>query len=256
MRDAADDPTRAGLPRHVAIIMDGNGRWATQRGLSRVQGHRRGKESVREIVETAREIGIEVLTLYAFSTENWERPEREVGALMNLLRRYVRSELGKMMRHGIRLRAIGNLRRLPKDVLADLRSAEHTTRANTGMTVQLAVSYGAREEIVQAVRRIARGVRDGELAPEDIDEDTVSDALMTAGLPDPDLLIRTSGEMRISNFLLWQIAYSEIYVTDKLWPEFRRAEFLAALEDYKRRERRFGKTTEQLAEPRQAPARA
>jgi undecaprenyl diphosphate synthase len=153
-----------------------------------------------------------------------------------------------MMRHGIRLRAIGNLRRLPKDVLADLRSAEHTTRSNTGMVVQLAVSYGAREEIVAAVRRIARGVRDGELAPEDIDESTVSGSLMTAGLPDPDLLIRTSGEMRISNFLLWQIAYSEIYVTDRLWPDFRRNEFLAALEDYRRRERRFGRTGEQLAQ--------
>ena len=241
------DPSTAGLPRHVAIIMDGNGRWATQRGLGRVQGHRRGKESVREIVETAREIGIEFLSLYAVSTVNWERPEREVGALMNLLRRYVRSELGKMMRHGIRLRAIGNLRRLPKDVLADLRAAEHTTRTNTGMTVQLAVSYGAREEMVAAVRRIARGVRDGDLAPEDIDEETISSSLMTAGIPDPDLLIRTSGEMRVSNFLLWQIAYSEIYVTDALCPDFRRDQFLAALEEYKRRERRFGKTTAQIA---------
>ena len=241
------DPNRAGLPRHVAIIMDGNGRWATQRGLSRIQGHRRGKESVREIVETAREIGLEVLTLYAFSTENWERPEREVGALMRLLRHYVRSELGKMMRHGIRLRAIGNLRRLPRDVLADLRAAEHTTRGNTGMTVQLAVSYGAREEIVAAARRLARRVRDGAIAPEDIDEDVFSQSLMTAGLPDPDLLIRTSGEMRLSNFLLWQVAYSELYVTDALWPDFRREHFLAALDDFRRRERRFGKTTAQVA---------
>jgi undecaprenyl diphosphate synthase len=241
------DPRRDGLPRHVAIIMDGNGRWATQRGLSRVQGHRRGKESVREIVETAREVGIEVLTLYAFSTENWERPEREVGALMRLLRRYVRSELAKMMRHGIRLRAIGNLRRLPKEVLADLRSAEQQTRGNTAMTVQLAVSYGSREEIVGAARRLARKVRDGAIAPEDIDEESFSEALMTAGLPDPDLLIRTSGEMRLSNFLLWQAAYSELYVTDVLWPDFRRAEFLAALDEYARRERRFGKTAEQLA---------
>jgi undecaprenyl diphosphate synthase len=238
---------RTGLPRHVAIIMDGNGRWATRRGLSRIQGHRRGKDSVKEIVEVAREIGIEVLTLYAFSTENWERPEREVGALMRLLRRYVRSELGRMMKHGIRLRAIGNLRRLPRDVLADLRSAEHTTRNNTSMTVQLAVSYGAREEIVAAARRLARRVRDGEIAPEDIDEDSFSESLMTAGLPDPDLLIRTSGEMRLSNFLLWQVAYSELYVTDALWPDFRRPQFLAALEDYRRRERRFGLTAEQLA---------
>ncbi len=241
------DPNRAGLPRHVAIIMDGNGRWATQRGLSRVQGHRRGKESVREIVETAREIGIEVLTLYAFSTENWERPEREVGALMTLLRRYLRSELGKMMKNGIRLVAIGNLRRLPKDVLADLRAAEHETRRNRDMTVQLAVSYGSREEIVAAARRLARGVRDGEIAPEDIDEALFSRSLMTAGVPDPDLLIRTSGEMRLSNFLLWQVAYTELYVTATLWPDFRRAEFLAALDDYARRERRFGKTGDQMA---------
>ncbi|MFN2426260.1 MAG: isoprenyl transferase [Candidatus Binatia bacterium] len=241
------DPNRAGLPRHVAVIMDGNGRWAMQRGLSRIQGHRRGKESVREIVETAREMGIEFLTLYAFSTENWERPEREVGALMALLRRYVRSELGKMMKNGIRLIAIGNLRRLPREVLADLRAAEHTTRRNTGMTVQLAVSYGAREEIVAAARRLARQVRDGVIAAEDIDEDSFSSALMTAGVPDPDLLIRTSGEMRLSNFLLWQVAYSELYVTDALWPDFRREQFLAALDDYRGRERRFGKTTAQLA---------
>jgi undecaprenyl diphosphate synthase len=231
----------------VAIIMDGNGRWATQRGLTRVQGHRKGKESVREIVETAREIGIEVLTLYAFSTENWERPEREVGALMALLRRYVRSELGKMMKNGIRLVAIGNLRRLPKEVLADLRAAEHQTRRNAGMTVQLAVSYGSREEIVAAARRLARQVRDGQIAAEDIDEDMFASSLMTAGVPDPDLLIRTSGEMRVSNFLLWQIAYSELYVTDVLWPDFRRPEFLAALDDYARRERRFGRTAAQIA---------
>jgi undecaprenyl diphosphate synthase len=238
---------RTGLPRHVAIIMDGNGRWATQRGLTRVQGHRKGKESVREIVETAREIGIEVLTLYAFSTENWERPEREVGALMALLRRYVRSELGKMMKNGIRLVAIGNLRRLPKDVLADLRAAEQQTRRNTGMTVQLAVSYGSREEIVGAARRLARQVRDGQIAAEDIDEDLFSASLMTSGVPDPDLLIRTSGEMRVSNFLLWQIAYSELYVTDVLWPDFRKTQFLAALDEYARRERRFGRTAAQVA---------
>ncbi len=226
--------------------MDGNGRWATQRGLSRVQGHRRGKDSVKEIVETAREIGIEFLTLYAFSTENWERPEREVDVLMRLLRHYLRSEVNKMMRHRIRLRAIGNLRRLPGDVLAEVRAVEQRTRANDGMTVQLAVSYGSREELVFAVRRLARKVRDGALAPENIDESAISDSLMTAGIPDPDLLIRTSGEMRLSNFLLWQVAYTELYVTDVLWPDFRRPQFLAALDDYARRERRFGKTAEQL----------
>lgn len=242
------DPNRPALPRHVAIIMDGNGRWATQRGLSRVHGHRRGKESVREIVEAAREAGLEVLTLYAFSTENWERPEREVGALMGLLRRYLKSELRKMMRHGIRLRAIGNLRRLPKEVLADIREVEHTTRANTAMTVQLAVSYGAREEILAAARRLARRVRDGAMTAEEIDEESFSGSLMTAGLPDPDLLIRTSGEMRLSNFLLWQVAYTELYVTDTLWPDFRREQFHEALLEYGRRERRFGKTTAQVAE--------
>lgn len=241
------DPTRAGLPRHVAIIMDGNGRWATQRGLSRIQGHRRGEESVREIVTVARELGIEVLTLYAFSTENWERPPREVGALMRLLRRYIRSELAKMMRNGIRLRAIGNLRLLPKEVLADLRAAEHETRRNAGMTVQLAVSYGAREEIVAAAKKLARKVRDGVIAAEDIDDELFSSALSTAGLPDPDLLIRTSGEMRLSNFLLWQVAYTELHVTDTLWPDFRREHFFQALDDYRRRERRFGKTTAQVA---------
>lgn len=228
--------------------MDGNGRWATQRGLSRVQGHRRGKDSVKEIVETAREIGVEFLTLYAFSTENWERPEREVEVLMRLLRHYLRSEVDKMMRHGIRLRAIGNLRRLPRDVLAELRAVEQRTRGNDGMTVQLAVSYGSREEIVAAVRRLARKVRDGSLAPEHIDEAAISDSLMTAGIPDPDLLIRTSGEMRLSNFLLWQVAYTELYVTEVLWPDFRRPQFLEALADYKRRERRFGKTGEQLVQ--------
>jgi undecaprenyl diphosphate synthase len=224
----------------VAIIMDGNGRWATRRGMTRVEGHRRGKESVREIVETAREVGLEVLTLYAFSTENWNRPEREVGTLMRLLRRYVRSELGKMMKHGIRLRAIGNLRRLPKDVLADLRAAEHTTRHNEGMTVQLAVSYGAREEIVAAARRLARQVRDGLLAPEDIDEATFADSLMTAGIPDPDMVIRTSGEMRLSNFLLWQAAYSELVFDETYWPDYDREALLRAIGTYCRRERRFG----------------
>jgi undecaprenyl diphosphate synthase len=242
------EPTSpAGLPRHVAIIMDGNGRWATQRGLGRIEGHRRGEKSVREIVTTARELGIQVLTLYAFSTENWERPEREVGALMGLLRRYIRSELRRMMRNGIRLRAIGNLRRLPREVLADLRAAEQATRANTGMVVQLAVSYGAREEMVAAVRRLARRVRDGVMEAEAIDEEAISSSLMTGGLPDPDLLIRTSGEMRLSNFLLWQVAYSELYVTDTLWPDFRREHFEAALAEYQRRERRFGKTSAQVA---------
>ncbi len=235
------------LPRHVAIIMDGNGRWATARGMTRAQGHRQGKESVREIVETAREVGIEFLTLYAFSSENWERPRREVDALMRLLGRYLKSELKKMMRYEIRLRGIGELRKLPRDILTELRSVERTTRNNQRMTVQLAVSYGGRQEIVRAARSLARRVRDGELKPESIDEALFADALMTSGVPDPDLLIRTSGEMRLSNFLLWQLAYTELYVTEVPWPEFRGAEFLKALRHYRRRQRRYGKTAEQIA---------
>ncbi len=226
--------------------MDGNGRWATGKGMDRVQGHRRGKDSVREIVETSREIGIEVLTLYAFSSENWDRPKREVGSLMRLLRRYLKTEINKMMRYEIRLRAIGNLRRLPTEVLQELRAVERRTKDNSRMTVQLAVSYGGREEIVRAARRLAREVRDGELRPEQIDEARLEAALDTAGIPDPDLLIRTSGEMRLSNFLLWQLAYTEIYVTDTLWPDFRRDEYLAALEAYRSRQRRFGRTADQV----------
>jgi len=227
--------------------MDGNGRWATRRGLSRVQGHRRGKESVRAIVEKAREIGIEYLTLYAFSSENWQRPEREVNALMQLLRRYLKSEVAKMMRYGIRLRAIGNLRKLPAQVASELREVERKTARNDRMTVLLAVSYGAREEIAAAARKLARQVRDGTIAPEDIDEERFASALATAGIPDPDLLIRTSGEVRLSNFLLWQLAYTELIVTETLWPDFREKELLAAIEEYQRRQRRFGKTTDQLA---------
>ena len=240
-------PTDPQLPRHVAIIMDGNGRWATRRGLSRIQGHRRGKDSVRVVVEKAREIGIQYLTLYAFSSENWQRPEREVGALMQLLRRYLRSELAKMMRYGIRLRAIGNLRKLPAEVARELREVERKTAQNDRMTVLLAVSYGAREEITAAARKLARQVRDGTLSPEDIGDERFASALATAGIPDPDLLIRTSGEMRLSNFLLWQLAYTELVVTETLWPDFREKELLAAIEEYQRRQRRFGKTTEQVA---------
>ncbi len=236
------------LPRHVAIIMDGNGRWAQARGLSRIQGHRAGKESVREVVETAREIGIEYLTLYAFSSENWQRPRREIDALMRLLRRYLRTEVAKMMRYEIRLRAIGNLRRLPREVVSELRAVEEKTRQNSRMTVLLAVSYGGREEIVQAARKLARRVRDGTLDPTDIDENAFDESMMTAGVPDPDLLIRTSGEMRLSNFLLWQLAYAELYMTDTLWPDFRRDQFIEAVEHYKQRQRRFGKTGAQIAQ--------
>ncbi len=238
------------LPRHVAIIMDGNGRWATQRGLHRVAGHRRGKESVRAVVETARRLGIPYLSLYAFSTENWQRPKDEVSALMKFLRHYLLVELKRLMRHGIRLLAIGNLRRLPREVQSALREARECTRHNTGMTVILAVSYGGREELTEAVREIARRVQRAEIAPEDVDQDLVAAHLGTAGIPDPDLLIRTSGELRISNFLLWQIAYTEIYVTDTLWPDFREREFLDALAHFQGRERRFGRTQEQAERER------
>lgn len=233
------------LPRHVAIIMDGNGRWATQRGLNRIAGHRRGKDSVKDVVETARRLGIEYLSLYAFSSENWQRPKAEVQALMRFLRHYLASEIKRMMKHGIRLAAIGNLRRLPREVQTALRKAIHQTRDNDGMTVVLAVSYGGREELTEAARSIAASVHRGELAPDEVTEELLASRLSTAGVPDPDLLIRTSGEMRISNFQLWQIAYTEIYVTDTRWPDFREQNFLEAIAHYQQRERRFGRTQEQ-----------
>jgi undecaprenyl diphosphate synthase len=242
------DPSR--LPQHVAVIMDGNGRWAEQRGLPRLQGHRVGKESVRAVVEAARRLGLRYLSLYAFSSENWNRPPREVDGLMSLLRRYLATELGKMMKHQIRLLAVGNLRRLPLAVREALRATVEATRRNTGMTVILAVSYGGREEIARAARTIARRVRRGELDPESVTEDTVAEHLGTHGIPDPDLLIRTSGEMRLSNFFLWQLAYTEIYVTDTLWPDFREREFVQALAFFQQRERRFGRTAEQIERER------
>jgi undecaprenyl diphosphate synthase len=238
------------LPRHVAIIMDGNGRWATQRGLSRVAGHRRGKDSVKEVVEAARRIGIPFLSLYAFSSENWQRPRDEVAALMKFLRHYLVVEVKRMNKNGIRLIPIGNLRRLPREVQVALRKAVEETRHNTGMTVVLAVSYGGREELTEAVRGIARRVRRGEIDPEDVDQDLVAAHLGTVGVPDPDLLIRTSGEMRISNFFLWQLAYTEIYVTETLWPDFREHEFVQAIAHFQRRERRFGLTQEQAERER------
>jgi len=242
------DPSQ--LPRHVAVIMDGNGRWAQQRGLPRLHGHRAGKESVRAVVETSRELGISYLSLYAFSTENWSRPPREVDGLMSLLRRYLASELDKMMKHQIRLLAVGSLRRLPPPVRQGLRATIEATKRNTGMTVILAVSYGGREEIARAARAIARRVRRGELEPDHITPGTVARHLPTAGIPDPDLLIRTSGEMRLSNFFLWQLAYTEIYITDTLWPDFREREYLQALDFFQQRERRFGRTPAQLERER------
>ncbi len=242
------------LPRHVAIIMDGNGRWAQQRSLGRVEGHKRGREAVETVIETCREVGISYVTLYAFSTENWQRPPTEVRALMALLQRYLRNEQPQMMKKNVRLRAVGDLDRLPSKVRKSLDAVMSATCNNTGLTVILALSYGAREEIVQAARALALAVQLGDLAPEDITEQHLAQSLWTADIPDPDFLIRTSGEFRLSNFLLWQLAYTELYVTDTLWPDFTRDEFLRALANYQSRERRFGRTAEQqtVSEPRRA----
>ena len=248
------DKTR--LPHHVAIIMDGNGRWAKLRGKSRIEGHRRGKTSVRVIVEMSRRIGIRYLSLYAFSTENWFRPHDEVDALMGLLEHYLAAEQAKMMRYGIRLMAVGDRSRLPANVRAILEKVIDLTRANDRMTVILALSYSGRDEIVRMAKDLARRVRDGALEPEQIDEELVAASLDTPGVPDPDLLIRTSGEMRISNFYLWQIAYSELFVTPILWPDFREREYLQALLDYQRRRRRFGRTDEQLEDTLAPPKEA
>jgi undecaprenyl diphosphate synthase len=234
------------LPQHVAIIMDGNGRWAKVRGKSRIEGHRRGKTSVRVIVETSRKIGIRYLSLYAFSTENWFRPRQEVHALMGLLEHYLAVEQPKMMRYGIRLLAVGNRDRLPPRVRRILEQVIELTRDNQRMTVILALSYSGRDDIVRMVRHVAREARAGKIDPDSIDEELIAARLDTAGIPDPDLLIRTSGELRISNFFLWQIAYTELYVTPILWPDFREHEYLEALREYQGRRRRFGRTDEQL----------
>jgi undecaprenyl diphosphate synthase len=224
------------LPAHVAIIMDGNGRWAAQRHLPRVEGHRAGIEAVRDVVETSARLGIEVLTLYAFSIENWKRPRAEVNTLMLLLKRYLRSELETLLSNNIRFRVIGRQDELPPDVQRELEMGIARTEGNSGMRFNIALNYGGRAEIVDAARRaIAAGV-----APSDLDEARFSQFLYTAGQPDPDLLIRTSGEMRVSNFLLWQIAYAEIWVTDTLWPDFRCRHLLEAILAYQKRDRRYG----------------
>jgi undecaprenyl diphosphate synthase len=234
------------LPGHLAIIMDGNGRWAARRSLDRIAGHQQGAEAVRNIVRASREIGIPYLTLFAFSSENWSRPQEEVEALMILLKEYLASELKEMLDKGIRLLAIGDLARLPRDVAAVLNEvSKHTSRA-AAMTLTLALSYGGRDDILQAIRRIMVYCREGTLAPEEINETLFPKYLWTANLPDPDLLIRTSGEMRISNFFLWQLAYTEIYVTSTLWPDFNKEELIQALLSYQDRERRFGMTSEQI----------
>ena len=224
------------LPAHVAIIMDGNGRWAAQRHLPRVEGHRAGIDSVRDVVETSARLGIDVLTLYAFSMENWKRPRSEINTLMTLLKRYIRLELGTLLKNNIRFQVIGRHEELPLDVQHELEIGIRETAVNSGMLFNIALNYGGRAEIVDAARRaIAAGVR-----PEDLDERRFGDFLYTAGQPDPDLLIRTSGEMRVSNFLLWQIAYSEIWVTETLWPDFRCRHLLESIVAYQKRDRRYG----------------
>ena len=233
------DPSK--LPSHVAIIMDGNGRWAKQRFLNRIQGHEKGADTVRMVVRTCREIGIDMLTLYAFSTENWQRPKAEVKALMELLKRFLNSEIEEMLENNIRLNAIGEIKRLPQDVQNTLQDKISLTQLNTGLILNLALSYGGRSEIVRAVKEIVHEVKDGRIELEAISAETVAKHLFTKGMSDPDLLIRTSGEMRISNFMLWQIAYTEIFITSTLWPDFSKAEFIQILIDFQRRERRFGK---------------
>jgi len=244
---------RGNLPQHIAIIMDGNGRWARRRGLPRVAGHREGINSVREVVEACGELGIGYLTLYTFSKENWRRPPEEVSALMRLLIRTVRREVKALQKNNVRLTAIGNLQDLPQRVRAAMEEAIELLKDNTGLTLNLALSYSSRREIVDAIQRIAREVRAGKLTPGQIDEKLLSQYLSTADLPDPDLLIRTSGELRLSNFLLWQLAYTEIYVTPVLWPDFRRRELFEAIEAYQERERRFGLVSEQLQKMRAQP---
>jgi undecaprenyl diphosphate synthase len=228
------------LPRHVAIIMDGNGRWAKLRHKRRVEGHRAGIASVRDVVETSARLGIEVLTLYAFSVENWKRPRTEVGTLMSLLKRYLRMELQTLLRNNIRFQVIGRPDALPPDVREELDRGVERTKSSGGMLFNIALNYGGRAEITDAVRRLIEDVQHRGLDPATLGDDALSAYLYTAGQPDPDLLIRTSGEMRISNFLLWQIAYAEIWVTDVLWPDFRRKHLLQAVIDFQKRERRYG----------------
>jgi undecaprenyl diphosphate synthase len=229
------------LPRHVAVIMDGNGRWAKRRGLPRIMGHRRGVDALKDILRCCNDWGIEALTAYAFSTENWGRPLEEVDFLMTLFERVLRQELREMMEEDVRIRFAGNLKALPVSLQAEIEKAMEETSRNQGIQFTVATNYGGRQEIIQACRAIAAQVQQGKLNPEDIDESVFERHLYTAGVCDPDLLIRSSGELRISNFLLWQMAYSEIYVTDTLWPDFDRAELHRALCAYQQRERRFGK---------------
>lgn len=238
------DPAK--LPQHIAIIMDGNGRWAKQKGKLRAFGHKKGVDSVRDVLEGAVELGVPYLTLYTFSTENWNRPKLEVAALMELLVASVAKETQTMMKNGVRLNAIGDLEQLPKKAQKHLFQSMEQTAANTKCTLTLALSYSSRWEITRAVKRLAEQVQKGELSVEEITEERLAGQLTTSDLPDPELMIRTSGEQRISNYLLWQLAYAELYFTEKLWPDFRRADLFDAIAQFQRRERRFGLTSEQL----------
>ena len=231
---------KASLPQHVAIIMDGNGRWAKHRSLPRIEGHRQGAESARTIIRTAGELGIKYLTLYAFSAENWNRPKDEVDALMKYLIHYLKTETPELNKNNVRLEVIGQIYRLPENVQEHLKKSIAILSKNNGLTLVMALSYGSRIEIVDAVRGIAEKVKRGKLDPADITEQVFAQHLYTRNIPDPDLLIRTSGEMRVSNFLLWQISYAELVITPTLWPDFRKPQFFAALEEYARRHRRFG----------------
>jgi len=234
------------IPQHIAIIMDGNGRWAKKRALPRVAGHNEGVNSVRDIVEASAQIGVKYLTLYTFSTENWKRPQDEVSILMRLLLSSLRDECDNLHKNNVRLKTIGDFSSLPSDVQDEFLDAIDLTKNNTGLTLVLALSYSGRWDITFAMKRIAEQVKTGKIDPEMITDEMITKSLVTSGIPDPDLLVRTSGELRVSNFLLWQLAYSEIYVTDVLWPDFRRKQLYEAIESYQNRERRFGLVSEQL----------
>ena len=239
-RENTESLPDSGLPNHLAIIMDGNGRWAEQRGLARTAGHRQGVETVRKIVRAAGELGIRYLTLYSFSSENWNRPEAEVSELFSLLRMFIRRDLAELHENNVRVRVIGQRERLPEDIVSLLAEAEQLTINNSGQTLIVAFNYGSRLEIVSAVKRISKSVANGDLDIEEIDDACISGHLDTAGIPDPDLLIRTSGEMRLSNFLLWQLAYSELVFVNCLWPEFTKQDLEKAIEIYQSRTRKFG----------------
>jgi undecaprenyl diphosphate synthase len=243
MKDALD---RERIPRHIAIIMDGNGRWAKKKGAMRIFGHRHAIQAVKDAIEGAENLGVEYLTLFSFSTENWSRPQEEVNALMELLVKTITDEVPMMMKNNIRLQSIGDIDSLPKSAYEKLAEAKNTTSKNTGLTVILALSYSGQWELTQAARHIAQKVSEGKLKLEDITQQVMADHLETRGIPDPELMIRTSGEYRLSNFLLWQLAYTELYFTPVLWPDFRREHLIAAIQDFQKRERRFGMTGEQV----------